>query len=73
MTPLSFLNHVDERANPHRMSDHQALIEIHRRGLYQRYCNLNERERKFLRLQERQNQVALEYASDERTEPHITF
>ncbi len=49
MTPAAFLNHVDRRVNPRNLSDREARIEIYRRGLNQQFCNLNERERRFLK------------------------
>ena len=49
MTPIAFLNHVDQRVNPRNMSWTAAEREIAARGLRREYEKMERCERRFLR------------------------
>ncbi len=49
MTAVGFLNHIDRRVNPYRISEGEAIKRINARGLYYQWQKMNRAEARFLK------------------------
>lgn len=49
MNAVNFLNHVDRRVNPYRITETEARARIAARGLWKRWQRMVAEEAKFLR------------------------